>query len=291
MNILITGASGFLGKNLLKYIQQYKSNAIKIFLLVSKNIEGYNCIIHKNYTYGRDELPHNIDVLIHMGAFSPKSNESLDCVDNVAENIMTTNYLLENLSCLPTKIIFISSISVYNSKNDDLIDETTQTKPDTMYGASKLFCEKIIESFCKKNNIDYQIFRSGVLYGPEDPQMWIIPTVIKNIRENKNPVVFNGGNELKSFVNVSDCSRVIYQSLFKKIDDKIINIVSDQNISIKTLIDILIKISGKNLMIENIINEKIYHNTIYNNNLLVKNYDGIKIDYYEGLKEAYESYK
>ena len=78
MNILITGASGFVGKTLLRKIASNPlfSN-VEIVLLTGEKIDGYTCVLHKNYTFERSDFAKagvdKIDVVIHLGAAAPRT--------------------------------------------------------------------------------------------------------------------------------------------------------------------------------------------------------------------------
>lgn len=54
--ILLTGASGFLGSRLALMLKKHYRDEANIVLLTSKEVEGYKCIIHKNFAYGEKEF-------------------------------------------------------------------------------------------------------------------------------------------------------------------------------------------------------------------------------------------
>lgn len=83
MNLLLTGASGFVGTNLISTLRLDKDyNDVTLFALTSKKIEDCICIDHKKYLYTKDDLIKNglnhVDAVIHLGAFSPKSSGESD---------------------------------------------------------------------------------------------------------------------------------------------------------------------------------------------------------------------
>jgi len=294
MKVLITGATGFLGRNLLKYIEQHDiDKKYDLYLLTSKPIDNYKCINHSGYRFNKQNFFEqgldNIDVLIHCGSFTPKKGNELNNIEGSVKNIENTNYLINNLPSIPRKIIYISSISVYDLNMSDKISENTLTIPDSLYGQSKLFCENLLKEYSLENNVQYQIFRMGVIYGSGDRYCeGLIPHTIKRLINNENPVIYNGGKEIKSFINVYDCCRVIYAAINSNVNDEIVNVVSSDTISVRELVDEIINISGRKIIPENITSNKNYKNTIYNPERMIKNFGKNIVDYKTGIKEEYE---
>lgn len=298
MKILITGATGFLGKNFLEYIND--ESLIKkndILLLSSREIDGYNCVLHKGYTYESEEIlkkTDRIDVLVHMGAFSPKTKDDMYDIEANTKNITNTLYLLNNLGYIPKKIVYISTINVYDLNTTEPISENSKLLPNDIYGYSKLYCEEIVKSYCKKNNSDFNILRLGVVYGNQNfAYNGLIPTLLKSIINNKNLKTFNGGNEKKSFINVKDCCRAISKSILNDdIKNDISNVVSNENHSIKEIINMLIEISKKSdIIIDNIETDADLKDSIFDNSHLVKVYGNNKISLYNGLEMAYKNFE
>jgi nucleoside-diphosphate-sugar epimerase len=293
MKVLLTGSSGFIGSNLLSYIDsQADKSSFDIRILPSfrnENSDNYN------YSFTIEDLLQlgldKIDTLVHAGAFTPKNTNQLNDIKHNTENVMNTEYLLTHLPNIPRKIIYISSISVYNSTNQEIINENTLTCADTLYGLSKLFCERIIQEYSRKNRIECQILRLGVVYGHNLTYSGLIPTVIRNILDDKPVFIFNGGKEIKSYIHVKDCCRVIYESIKKSVRDEIVNVVSAHSIPVKELVRKIIEISGKDISITNMRTDKKTFNTRYDNTVLLNNFGENEISYDVGLNESFNYFE
>ncbi|MGN0014988.1 MAG: NAD-dependent epimerase/dehydratase family protein, partial [Candidatus Gastranaerophilaceae bacterium] len=160
-NIFFTGLSGFLGQEFLKYYNSRKDNNFRFVqnpIYYRGNGKDYN------YAFSADDFSENIDILVHAGAFTPKKREQMEDVTLNLSNVINTDYLLKNLPNIPKKIIYISTVSVY-SPTKNVINEETPLGGDSVYGLSKLMCEKIIQNYCIQNEIPYQILRLSVIYG------------------------------------------------------------------------------------------------------------------------------
>ena len=252
--LLITGTTGFIGKNILTYIRENFKDKFNIVLLSSCDNTEYKTVLHNNYTFNTDTFLHQgikkIDIVLHIGAFIPKSGAEGNDIDKSNSNIINTKYLLDNLPNIPDKFIFLSTIDVYG-KNDNVIDEKCIPKPLSMYGWSKLYCEKLIEEWALMNDAICQILRVGHIYGKgEEAYKKIIPVSIKKIKNGESPQIFGRGNEKRSFLHVDDACRFIIASISLDKYEGVINLCSAFAYSIKEIIEMLIKISNQNFNIE-----------------------------------------
>jgi UDP-glucose 4-epimerase len=251
--LLLTGITGFIGHNLLKFVEKYKNN-YEIVLLSSIDNEDYKTVLHKNYTFTKsDFLKKNIervDILVHIGAFTPKSGLEANDIEKSNSNINSTKYLIDNLPSFPSKFIFLSTLDVYG-KVEGIISEDILPNPITLYGWSKLYCEKMIENWAKENDVIIQILRIGHIYGRgEKTYKKVIPVTIQKIKDNISPQIFGTGNEKRSFLHVDDVCNMILKSIELEKYEDVINLCSSTSYTIKEIIEILIEISTKNLQIE-----------------------------------------
>src|SRR6266496_3272379 len=96
--ILLTGASGFIGKHLLRALTELYGTE-NIVSLTSVPLDGNKYLIHNDYNFDRDFFKNSgygsIDTVIHAGAFIPKSGKDVDSIVNCNRNIFTTQKLLD----------------------------------------------------------------------------------------------------------------------------------------------------------------------------------------------------
>ena len=264
-NILVSGANGFIGKNLIEYIKSNFRNAYKIIALSSARINGIETVLHKNYSFTKEDFSGlHIDIVIHLGAFTPKSNNEANDIIKSNSNITNTKYLLDNLPNIPDRFIFASTIDVYG-KADGTISENTATQPLTMYGWSKLYCERMIENWVNGKSVILQILRIGHIYGVgEEAYKKLIPVTIKRIKYDKNPQIFGKGEEKRSFLHVKDVCNLIINSINLEKYEEVINLCSSHSHTIKEIVKLLLKISNKELKIEYIESQSIPFDLIFN---------------------------
>lgn len=233
MKILITGSSGFVGKSVLKTIAVHHPDD-QIALLSSKENTEY-----QTYVYRKDGgeyqwcIPDDFDVLVHIGAWTPKSAAEAHAVDQAFDNILFTKSLIQSLPGLK-RIVFISTLDVY-APTCEKISENSMVSPISLYGSSKLYCEEMVRAWSTQNSIECCILRLGHIYGVgEAAYKKLIPMLIKQAINNDTINIFSAGNELRSFLNIDDCADVIWQAAQGEMSG-VYNVVSGHAVSVKEI--------------------------------------------------------
>jgi UDP-glucose 4-epimerase len=249
--VLITGASGFIGRHLLKTLIQQKG-AANILVLTSKPIDDCPYILHDNYEIDSALFENrgvdDVTEVIHAGAFTPKNGSQANDVENCYANIRSTHLLLQALPKSVERFILLSTLDVYGV-TDQSITEHSVISPSSLYGHSKYYCEKALECWAKANDKVIQILRIGHAYGPgEEIYQKIIPETIRKLLRKEAPQIWGKGEELRSFIYVGDVVRMIVNTLKIDIYSGPINIVSENAIKINQLVELLIRISGLNIV-------------------------------------------
>jgi nucleoside-diphosphate-sugar epimerase len=254
MNILITGASGFIGEHFLRLINREKIFADEnIVLLSSRKISGYSCILHNNYTFSKDDFIEagidHVDIVFHLGSSVPKNSREygIEYAYKYIMNIRNTIHLFENLPNIPQKFIFISSTDIYGfDRKDYTIDENSPLSFENMYGASKVMCEKYLEEKANSNNFVLQILRLSPIYGPGEDKVYskIVSTFIKQIISGQQVNVFSDGSDVRSMLFVEDCCRSILEASYLNEYIGPVNIASSQSITVKMLAELVCSICG-----------------------------------------------
>lgn len=244
MSIVITGASGFIGSHLLKAARAAYGDTVTAFS--SRVLDGRHIVYAnmKDFSLAPTELAlvEEAKVLIHAGAFTPKSGAEANQIKCCNSNISFT----EELLALPwrnlEKIIFLSTLDVYANCNGP-ISETTLTVPTTLYGMSKLYCERIMGLYATEGSIAMQVLRIGHVYGPgEEQYAKVIPKAIERIISGGDVELWGEGNELRSFIYIHDVVTAILKAVELQEEPGVINVVGGNAISIRDLLEKLITI-------------------------------------------------
>lgn len=240
LKIVVTGASGFIAKNLRKYLSEKNLELISI----SRNdFKNYNCeikIISKNYEE-KNLLKkiQNSDALIHLVGIGKQSvNTDYDMI-----NTELTKHIV-NLSkkSKVKKIIFLSGLGV--SSNTSL-----------GYFISKYNAEKQIIN----SGLDYTIFRPSYIVGKDD----LFSRNLKKQIKFGEIIIPGSGNYSIQPVHVSDVIKVIFESVSQsKFNHKIIDLVGPDYVTFEKYVKLFSK--GTKTKIRKIKLEEAYHDAIIN---------------------------
>jgi nucleoside-diphosphate-sugar epimerase len=292
--ILLTGASGFIGSSILKsLIDKYGSN--NVVALTSKPLEGCQYLLHNNYTFENDFFIKNgfdaIEIIVHAGAFIPKEANEVNAILKCNGNITSSFALISSKLPLLKKIVFLSTIDVYKDSNKP-ISELSEVKPQTLYGASKLYCESMINAWAAQYNIESIILRIGHVFGPgEHEYKKLIPEIMRNIIHGNELIIWGSGEDIRSFIYIDDVTKAILCSIEDKIEGSTINVVGSIPITIRQVIDIIIKTSGKNIIPRKIASNHQRRDLIFENSLMTKHLYSPNTSFEEGIKKEWDALK
>jgi len=198
--ILLTGASGFLGKVI--------KNELK-----SQNIttlgRSHDSDIRCDLSVEIPLLP-IADIVVHAAGKAhsvPRTEDQKKAFYDV--NVNGTEKLLAGLaknSILPRAFVLISSVAVYGREMGLNITEETSLSAEDAYGKSKIIAEQIVTEWCDKNNVICTIFRLPLIAGPNPPGN--LQTMINAIDKGFYFDI-GGGKAKKSIVLAEDVARVI----------------------------------------------------------------------------------
>ena len=201
MNLLFTGASGFLGHNIYPLLKEkYNLETIGLTLLDNYTINLVSDIPKLDIKY---------DVVLHAAGKAhsiPKTEEEEQAFFDVnfqgTKNLCTA---LEN-SGIPKAFIFISTVAVYGRDSGENITEEHPLNGTTPYALSKIKAEKYLEGWCAMHNVKLSILRPSLIAGPNPPGN--LGAMIHGIKTNKY-LSIAGGKARKSVLMVQDIANLL----------------------------------------------------------------------------------
>ena len=179
MKVLVTGATGFVGRHLMARLLTRHSPADIVCLVKTPSSPDERqqlatlrntCVrlIEGDLTDSRvsPERPPAFDIVYHLAANTDTSAEA----DALRVNDLGCQYLLSWLgqSLEGARLVYTSSIAVLDRDGPATgpLNESSPCVPRTEYGVTKLRGEKIIEASAKPLRYDYTILRLATVYGP-----------------------------------------------------------------------------------------------------------------------------
>lgn len=248
MKVIITGAAGFVGKELQARCEQNEMDVVAVDL--AKEAAGsrhISCDIRSKKVF--DLIPEQADAVIHLAGLPRHA----DCKDNAYAcfdaNVMATLNLME--ACQRKKVkqfIFASSEWVYDSYHDKEVateeKEINATQLDSEYALSKLVSEQNLRQKYNHGFCDVTILRFGIIYGNRE-QNWSAVESIFNAVLTQEEIKLGSLNTGRCFIHVNDIIRGIIQSIGLR-GFHIINLQGDQFITLGDIVNVSKRILHRN---------------------------------------------
>ena len=245
-NILITGASGYIGSCLFHYLQGDKYNVYGLDKKITNNKKIIICNLTNTSKLEKIIKIIKPEIIIHLAAQS-LVDETINKKKYYLNNVEATKSLLSVMNKYSIKnIIFSSTAAVYNYKNTKL-NETDPVNPKSNYAKTKLNCEKKIINNKKINSIIFRFFNvCSALTKPKligelhNPETHLIPTVTYKAKLKKKIYIYGDdfetrdGSCVRDYVHIEDICIAIKSALdflIKHKKSQIFNIGSSDGFS------------------------------------------------------------
>ena len=263
MRIVVFGAAGFIGTNLLLALAKDKRNQIVAIdekntyfrqdvLASFSNIQTTALPFSKGTDF--EALLEDGDLVFHLVSTTVPAQSNERILEDIVLNVEPTIRLLEACSKKKgIKILFISSGgTVYGDNPSCPIKETAPTDPISSYGIQKLTIEKLLELFHHIYGLDYVIARLSNPYGPyqrPDGRLGVICTFAYHALKGEPLIVYGNGEIIRDFIYIDDVIVRLLTLAFHRTKYRIYNIGSNKGTSINQIIKMIAETTGKNLKV------------------------------------------
>lgn len=238
MKIFVTGATGFIGRKLVKRLVEKK---YQVEILVRNKSDNKRFPKEVRIINGNLEKPDtftkyltNQTTLVHLAAI--RSNWG------AKENFIKTNSnSIKNFfkkKSKPKHMIITSSVYVFGKNNNLPLNENSARLATDIYGLSKINAEDITVSSAQKYKIPYTIIRPAIVYGPEDNKSGMILKMIRLVNSGKFPIIGSGNNTLQ-LIYIDDLIEGYIKAIEKGGKNQTYILAAKKPIILKKLIEIV----------------------------------------------------
>jgi UDP-glucose 4-epimerase len=264
--MLVTGGAGTIGSTLVD--QLVGAGAAEVVVL-DNLVRGRRANLDRAVTNGRVtlvdgdvrdrdlvvELTAGIDIVFHQAAI-----RITQCAEEprLANEVLvdgTFNVVEAAAEAGVEKLIAASSASVYGLATEFPTSEDHHPYAnDTLYGAAKVYNEGLLRSFHAMKGLEYVALRYFNVYGPRMDVHGLYTEVLvrwmERIADGKPPLIFGDGLQTMDFVCVPDIARANVLAAEADVTDRVYNVASGTEVSLRGLAEALLRTMGSDLDIE-----------------------------------------
>ena len=200
-NLLFTGGTGFLGKNVMPLLQQH-------YEVTTCGITQDD-MIKVNLANAVPELHKHFDVVLHACGKAhvvPKTEEEKKQFFDI--NYQGTVNLCKALEKVgvPKALVFISTVAVYGCEFGEMITEDHPLNGETPYAKSKIMAEEYLTKWCSEHGVTLGILRPSLLAGKNAPGN--LGAMVNGVRKGFYMNIA-GGKVTKSVLMAEDIARIL----------------------------------------------------------------------------------
>jgi UDP-glucose 4-epimerase len=244
---LVTGGAGFIGSNLVRRLLKDGHEVTVLDNLLSGyigNLAGCDIKFIKGDVRDLSAVEQSVrgaEIVFHLAA-SVGNKRSIDRpIEDAEINVIGTLRILEAARRAGVrKIVASSSAGIFGELKTLPIREDHPVEPDSPYGASKLYEEKVCLAYAKLYSLEAVCLRYFNVYGPNqrfDAYGNVIPIFVFQSLRNQPLTVFGDGSQTRDFVNVRDVVEANIRAAAADGVSGAFNIGSGTRISINSLIE------------------------------------------------------
>ena len=257
MRFAVTGGAGFIGSNIVKQLLKQNHTPIVIDNLHRGKIERVSSPdieFHKVDIRNFDQLKKilkNSDGIFHQAALTDVQESFTKQEEYNDVNVKGTENIFKIAKKFSLKVVYASSSSIYGNPEKIPIIENSKRDPINPYGKTKLDDELIAEKY-SKDNVSIIGLRYFNVYGKGQTGSYagVITKFINKLKENKNPVIFGLGTQVRDFIFVEDVALANISAMKNNVNSGFFNVGTGITTSINQLAKIMIELSELKLEIQ-----------------------------------------
>lgn len=248
---IISGANGFLGKNLVNYIKQHTDNNCSAVSRKEENLVDVKDQFDHIFNYQTlQDHQGGFESYIHLAGKVYDLNKDVDFLDYEISNVHLTKRIFDRFlkDEAAKHFVFMSTIHVLTDKPSRILDESYSPRPVTGYGRSKLMAEKyLLENITEGKNL--YIVRPSMIHGPENKgNLNLLYTLV----QKGLPYPFGSINNKRTFTSIDNLCFIILELINQDCPSGIYHVADDEPTYTHDLVKMIAQKNGRNPRILNI---------------------------------------
>ncbi len=250
MNILITGAGGFVGRQLVSILL----NAGHSIIALDRHLSSLEA--HENLTLEIGNILDPFDLLrihqdhpsiegiIHLAGILPNGADDRTILE---VNIKGTSNVVREFASLGNYFLFFSTGLVYGPACNNSLEDSPLA-PANAYAQSKVVAEEVVVQECVAKGSTWCIVRPSILYGNPPPKGMFLDSIFSSLSKGEN-FSMTPGEQFRDFLHIRDLMSAI-QGLIESQKSGFFNISSGEKITMKDVAHFIGNLTGLSPLIQ-----------------------------------------
>jgi nucleoside-diphosphate-sugar epimerase len=245
MNVLITGAGGFVGSYLVEsqLAQGHRVRALDLNLNQLAHLaeqSGLDCIIGdlRDHLF-LPSLVREVDIVYHLASAHLDVNRS-DRYYHQVNVEATKNLLVAAHASGVSRFVHCSSNGVLGEIGQLPADESTPCRPTNIYERTKLLGENAALAYCRETGFPVIVARPAWVYGPRCPRT---SRLMRTVRKGRF-IMFGNGRTLRHPIFVADAIRGLELCVIRGVPGEVYFLAGDQPVTIDELVQTIAEVQG-----------------------------------------------
>jgi len=241
MKIIVTGATGFVGRHVIPELLCRRHNVIAVARNLNrakempwyKKVVFFSCDIH-------DPMLESVkifgvpDAIIHLAWSGLPNYEDLF---HFEKNFPADYLFLKHMIVAGTKKVMVTGTCLEYGMQSGPLSEETVTKPSTPYGLAKDTLRRFLQAFMAKHPFTLQWVRLFYIYGPGQNPNSLLAQLDNAIDNGDKVFNMSGGEQLRDYLPVEEVARYLASLIEHHECSDVINCCSGKPISVRRLVE------------------------------------------------------
>jgi UDP-glucose 4-epimerase len=256
-SIFITGAGGFIGRQLVRALAQRGELVIAASRSPAEfegaNVEPVRGMLREPGDFA--PWVARSRAVVYLASTSTPGTSADHPVEDVTGNLLPLTALLQAMQDHPdVDLLYLSSGgALYAANGGEAASEKMAVCPRSYHGAGKIAAEYFISAWCSQYSGRATIVRPSNVYGPgqfERAGFGIVPTAMGKIRRNEALRVWGDGSAIRDYLYIDDLIRLVTAILARPMPPgaRVVNACSGIGTSLKDLFEALQEVAGATLL-------------------------------------------
>ncbi|MCW9034208.1 MAG: NAD-dependent epimerase/dehydratase family protein [Rhodospirillales bacterium] len=241
--ILVTGASGFIGRHVVQELTAINKNVLRLDFHKETSSDSFYRAVDLLNTSSLPSLPTSIETIYHFAGqiWGDEENEAI-----ILKNVISLAQ-----KCSAKRIVYASTCAVYGQNAmDRAVDEDVQASPMSPYANGKLLGEERLKKLTESSDINATILRYFNPYGPGQFTKMAVPSMVAKALAGDIIEIFGDGEQVRDFIYVEDMAKATIAATQVGGEFEVFNIGSGRELSVNQLANQIIETTKSTSTIE-----------------------------------------